>query len=42
MVEEYMLLANKLVAEKIISIEKKEKKNYPLFTEYTRIQKKVK
>ena len=29
MVEEYMLLANKLVAEKIISIEKKEKKNYP-------------
>ena len=26
MVEEYMLLANKLVAEKIISIEKKEKK----------------
>ena len=29
MVEEYMLLANKLVAEKIISIEKKEKKSYP-------------
>ena len=29
MVEEYMLLANKLVAEKIISIEKKEKKYYP-------------
>lgn len=29
MVEEYMLLANKLVAEKIISIEKKEKKLYP-------------
>ena len=29
MVEEYMLLANKLVAEKIISIEKKEKKTYP-------------
>ena len=29
MVEEYMLLANKLVAEKIISIEKKENKPYP-------------
>ena len=29
MVEEYMLLANKIVAEEIITLEKEEKKNYP-------------
>ena len=41
MVEEYMLLANKLVAEKIISIEKREK-NYPFVYRIHEDRKKVK
>ena len=36
MVEEYMLLANKIVAEEIITLEKEEKKIILLFTEFMR------
>ena len=42
MIEEYMLLANKIVAEKINEFEKKIKRNTLLFIEYMRTQNKKK
>ena len=41
MVEEYMLLANKLVAEKLYQLKKREK-NYPFVYRIREDQKKVK